>query len=175
MSRLYHAGAFGNRIATFDSLAALYESDYREPVTLRYRGETGGRFCEYNVDRAAVPFVVGKWLAKGAERSKIYANGYVPSELITFQAEIQHGYRGYDIRYSTAARPMRDALAYDEKHAHGLTALAFLRHYLCPNSFDDLETLFESYPDAVVETTSVHGNIGVIPRRNTIFWEVRNY
>lgn len=175
MSRLYHDGKFGNHIATFPSLSAYYSAKYPDPITLRYRGESGGRWCAYNVKPADVRRIVVDWRSQGAIRSKIYANGYIPSELITFQAEIQHGYRGYDIRYSTAALPMREALAHDQEHAHGLRALGILRHYLCPNSFADLEALFDIYPDSVVETTTVRGNIGVIPHRNTVFWEVRNY
>jgi hypothetical protein len=175
MSRLYHDGKFGNHIATFPDLAAYYGANYPDPITLRYRGESGGRWCAYNVQPDDVRRIVVDWRSQGAQRSKIYANGYIPSDLITFQAEIQHGYRGYDIRYSTAALPMREALAHDQEHAHGLRALAILRHYLCPNSFADLEALFDIYPDSVVETTTVRGNIGVIPHRNTVFWEVRNY
>jgi hypothetical protein len=175
MSRLYHDGKFGNHIATFPSLSAYYRAIYCDPITLRYRGESGGKFCAYNVAPEAVQPTVRAWVRQGADPAKIYANGYIESELITFQAEIQHGYRGYDIRYSTAALPMREALAFDQEHAHGLRALAILRYYLCPNSFADLEALFDTYPDSVVETTTVRGNIGVIPHRNTVFWEVRNY
>jgi hypothetical protein len=178
MSRLYHDGKFGNHIATFPDLLELnraVDRGYSEPVTLRYRGESGGKFCAYNVAPDELASTVVDWVRRGAEFGKIYANGYIQSDLITFQAEIQHGYRGYDIRYSTAALPMREALAFDQEHAHGLRALGILRHYLCPNSFADLEALFDIYPDSVVETTTVRGNIGVIPHRNTVFWEVRNY
>jgi len=50
-----------------------------------------------------------------------------------------------------------------------------LDRFMDPSSRDDLEQLFDLYPDATVEFTCYQMDLGTIPRRNTIFWEVRNY
>lgn len=44
-----------------------------------------------------------------------------------------------------------------------------------PSSQQDLDDLLDLYPDATIEFTCYDIDLGVIPNRNTIFWEVRNY
>jgi hypothetical protein len=44
-----------------------------------------------------------------------------------------------------------------------------------PSSRDDLDALFDLYPDAAVEFACFPHNLGIFPHRNTVIWEVRNY
>ena len=59
--------------------------------------------------------------------------------------------------------------------ARGIMALALLRRYLCPNSYDWMMTLLDRYPDHIVEFNTYSVNWGVLPGFNTAFWEVRLY
>lgn len=42
-------------------------------------------------------------------------------------------------------------------------------------SYDDLQVLFEEYPDHVVEFTCYDCFYGILKGRNSVIWEVRNY
>ncbi len=57
----------------------------------------------------------------------------------------------------------------------GSAARLVLRSLLNENSFDDLETLLDNYPDHVVELTALDCCYGTVPHRNGIVWEVRRY
>ena len=81
----------------------------------------------------------------------------------------------YALTYSTIKKPMNPALKEETKYAAGLNALLLLKKSLCPSSFDNLETLLDIYPESVIEFGAYEVNVGVIPNRNTLIWEVRNY
>lgn len=57
----------------------------------------------------------------------------------------------------------------------GLTVRALLDQFLDPSSRDDIDGLFELYPDAAIELASYPYKLGKLPNRNTVIWEVRNY
>ncbi len=57
----------------------------------------------------------------------------------------------------------------------GNDARVALQAHMSPSSFADLEALFDRYPTSVVEFGIYSCNIGNIPGRNTIIWEVRDY
>lgn len=61
------------------------------------------------------------------------------------------------------------------KTTHGIVAWQMLRYYLDPSSFSDLEVLLDNYPGHVVELGAYSTHVGLIPHRNTVVWEVRNY
>jgi len=61
------------------------------------------------------------------------------------------------------------------QHRGPLETKMLLRRFVDPSSRDDIDALFDTYPDATIEFTSFSCNTGVLPRRNTIIWEVRNY
>lgn len=99
-----------------------------------------------------------------------------PDEQGTIQGEVcrtSRGLEGY-LGMSTGLR-MREAMARGLLTPRGyLETLALCRHFMSAPSFDDLEALFDLYPDSTVEFTC-YGDHDFDRGRNTIFWEVRNY
>ncbi len=69
--------------------------------------------------------------------------------------------------------PWRDALKYTGRHYSGIIASTILRHYCDPDSLDNIYRLLEEYPEHVIEVSVCDKNIGTVPNRNTIIWEVR--
>ena len=177
MYELYNAGAFGNKFQTWTNLEAFKQSGFTGMVTLRYRGaaKLTGHWCEPFVESDTIEEVVARWISEGADRSKVTVGQVDDLKMITFQGEVQRGIHGFDLRYSHEFLPMRDAFAKSQFHASGLKALSLLRYHFDPSSFADLEEIFERWPDAVAEFTTYRVNVGEIPNRNTVFWEVRNY
>lgn len=57
----------------------------------------------------------------------------------------------------------------------GLVALGMLKSRCDANSYEDLMELLDEYPDSTIEFAVYEVNLGVIPHRNTIIFEVRNY
>lgn len=57
----------------------------------------------------------------------------------------------------------------------GSAAVCLLSSLLNPNSYDDLQTLFDAYPDHIVEVSVLDRCLGTVPGRNTVVWEVRRY
>lgn len=174
MYDLYFAGEFGNKLATWESLAECLAANYDGPVTIRYRVE-GSKFCRFDIPKPEVQAQVEAWVKDGARVDLMTFNETIDTSKIVFQGEVQRDIFHYSLRYSLAQTHMRPALADAPLHAFGLRAVSILRYYLDPSSYADLEVLFDKYPDSVVEMTTVRGNIGSIASRNTVFWEVRNY
>ena len=175
MYELYNAGAFGNKFKTWANLDEFRASGYSGRITLRYKGADAARWCKPFVATGEIDAIVDRWVSEGADRSRVTVGMVDDLNMITLQGEVQRGLFGYDLRYSFEFLPMRDALAKSQFHASGLKALAILRHYLDPSSFADLEAIFEKWPDSVAEFTTYRVNVGEIPNRNTVVWEVRNY
>jgi hypothetical protein len=159
---MYQKGLFGNRIATWTSINDFYKSGYNGKVTLRDKNQQGG-LCQYNVDSKDVP-----------KSDSIVINISAPDEFLLFQGEIT---RSKDYLYLFAScekTKMRDAL----KSAIGFTGLdvvRLLKMSMTPSSYDDLQDLFELYPDSIIELGVYSINVGLLPHRNTLIWEVRNY
>lgn len=174
MYDLYFAGAFGNKLKTWETLTEYLESDYQGPVTIRYR-VAGAKFCRFDMDRSEVVGQVNAWVAEGARVELMTFNEAINTDDIRFQCEVQRDQFHYSLRYSLAKTHMRTALEVAPLHASGLRAVSLLRYYLDPSSYADLEVLFDTYPDSVIEMTTTVGNLGSTPNRNTVFWEVRNY
>ncbi|HCX88221.1 MAG TPA: hypothetical protein DG761_09360 [Gammaproteobacteria bacterium] len=100
----------------------------------------------------------------------------MPAGLIPrINGELQRSEHGLELHYSTHPAVMRVALALDPQDVHRIAAIAILRHFLDPASYDAVTELFDTYPDAVVEFTTYNQDVGVIPHRNTVVWEVRDY
>jgi hypothetical protein len=70
---------------------------------------------------------------------------------------------------------MRDALRERGKSVGGIIAVSLLRYYLCPQSYDWLQYLFDAYPDHIVEFSTYSVEWGTVPGHNTVFWEIRQY
>ena len=74
------------------------------------------------------------------------------------------------------AMVLRQSIAQGMHRQYGYVATrVLLNRFMDPSSRDDLDVLLEQYPEAAVEFACFSVNVGTIPRRNTVFWEVRNY
>jgi|GEM_PF-6946801 len=99
-----------------------------------------------------------------------------PDEHQTIQGEICRTFRGLEGYIGASHLPMRKAMAAGIlRHRSSLETLVLINEFMDPSSRDDVDAFFELFPDATIEFTCFSVNVGNIPNRNTLFWEVRNY
>ncbi len=166
--RKFLAGDFGNRADQWMTVDAFEAGGYAGPVGIR--SLRPGGLCLYHVPAAAVRATVAARWPDG----QYNISPMMPDEHILIQGELART-PDWDLYYSHVQKPMRVALAEDPRRAAGLRARLILRHFLDADSYADLELLLERYPDAAIEFSTYAVHVGVIPGRNTIIWEVRNY
>lgn len=170
----YQRNEFGNASPTWDNITEFLRAKYTGPIHIRNR--LPGEETWYNIPAGRVLEVYNRILDAGKYREQdLYFSAMCPTEKTLFQGEVQRSKNYLDLTYTTVAKPMRDALREQTLHASGIGAWCLLRTYLCPNSYDWLQQLFDNYPDHVVEFTTLSTEWGTIPGYNTIFWECRAY
>lgn len=161
---------FGNRLPMWrDPLLALQEWDGE--FGLRSTDPAGR--CLYHVPWSELEETFASY-----PKGECVISVMTKDEWRVFQGEVIWGYPAdpvVSLHYSLAACPMRPALRDHGQHARGVRALELMRHFMSPSSYEDLQALREHYPDAVVEFSTFEFSLGVIPGRNTVIWEVRNY
>lgn len=99
------------------------------------------------------------------------------NDSVTMQGELSRwptGWRLEAVVGKDAPGILRYAMAKASVYS-GLVARHILECHLWPSSYEDLLALFELYPDSVVELSACSFEVGTVPGRNTIIWEVRNY
>lgn len=176
-------GAFGNRLRSWNSLSELMDDPYDGLVAIRYK-EPNSNFCQYDVPKELVKVRVNFQIATaGAQLEKFFFNEmgpHAPTGRI-FQGEVMRTTEYLYLYYSLEDMPMRPALKDHGKHATGLRALSLLRMYMESSAFEDLQVIFDTWPNAVVEFTTFSKACGHVVgresnfRRQTVFWEVREY
>lgn len=172
---LWQAGRLGNRPAAWPTLGDLRHSGFRGLVTIRYKGRAGGGVSTTHVPASEVGAAVERFVSDGADPQLLTFHESMPDRQLLIQGEVVRSVGGLDLTYSLQPNiSMREAMR-SPRTSSGLTAKLILEQYLDPNSQDDLGILLTTYPDAVVEFGSYSVEVGIFPRRNTIFWEVRNY
>jgi hypothetical protein len=178
MHMLYQTGRFGNKLRSWNHMhhfTLQVPADTTDRFCLRYRGDNPGRWSAYNLSRDDVFVAAEKWRTEGANPLLIAVNEVAPDDQLLIQGEIARSIRHYDLMYSTKPGLRMNEIRLDPSYASGRTAVALLKRYLDPASYDDLQLLLDTYEDAVVEFSTYAVDLGDIPRRNTVFWEVRNY
>lgn len=194
---LWEAGVLGNRPPLFRTIEAALASGCPR-IGFREIGKAGGgRWQLGNRDEAWM--LAMQWAHEGR---KFIMDGSVPNDHSTMQGEVCRTERGlesflcvrdqlywkawqyeFEIRINgelydptPGLPPMRITMK-NGWHTHRgyLETKVLLDRYMDPSSRDDLDALLELYPDATIELTCFDIDTGVIPGRNTIFWEVRNY
>ena len=175
--RLYHSGAFGNRLRSFDTteeLAAALGNRYEGTLAIRYK-VPGSEF--YKFDIPGFVSLCGEVLrleALGAKRELMVFSEQADDRLITIQGEVRRSENAVDLTFSTCKRPMRLAFKEDTRHAGGLLALNYLAFHMDPPSWENLWELLDTYDDAVVEFSCYERGLGTLGH-NTIFWETRHF
>lgn len=164
--RLYSAGVLGNRSHQWFSLADFLSSGFTGEVGIRSL-KAGGR-CQYYVKSGEVAERLRQfWPSDGYNISPM-----MPPTLLVGEIGC---YPDWFLYYSTNGQQMRDALRAAPQWAEGLKARVILKHYMDPHSWGDLQDLMDLYPDAAIEFGVYNQPVGILPHRNTIIWEVRNY
>lgn len=173
--RRYKAGEFGNAAPTWDTIKEFLESGYDlGPIHIRNR--ITGADTWYNLEPGDVPLVWEAICRKGFKPDDLYLSAMAPTEKTMFQGEALQTPEGLKVTYTFCRKPMRDALKESCLYATGIRANTLLKDYLCANSYEWLQTLFDRYPEHVVEFSVYRRCWGTLyPRFNTVFWEVRKY
>lgn len=167
----YEQGEFGNRPRTWSSWQELRDSDFKGRVTIR--DMTPGGPCHYAVP---VSFLRDGKTPIGVNLNCCRFNEGMPDEDLTIQGNVWHD--GHlQLEYSCEPG-IGHRLAVKQpkmKSASGLKAVSLLKMYMDPSSYDDLQEMLDTYEGAVIEFSAYGKRVGMIPGRNTVFWEVRNY
>ena len=162
------AGEFGNIALTWKTYDEYLRSGYEGLVGIRDFSPSGR--TRYYLDRNTV-----------AAEMPLYAEGqYVisqmtPDDKLLLQGEYQYVEGQHTLYYSRHPKPMKIALNHDGRQVYGIVALQTLRYFMWPSSYSDFEALIEKYPYSAIEFSCFDIEIGSIPNRNTIIWEVRDY
>jgi hypothetical protein len=177
MYDLMGRGAFGNRLKTWSPCEWL-ESCAPVPVGLRTMHLPGVQLPGYATQFSRTPDVADtilSWLDLGVSESNIVLTEGPPDDKLIFQGELTRDVRGLHFRYSTQKNiSLRHAMP-NAKTADGLTALMMLQGAMTPGSYDDLMAVMDTWPDHVIEVSVWSVDVGDIPNRNAIIWEVRSY
>lgn len=143
-------------------------------IGFRELGRAGGGKWE-RVAQSQTMETATQWMKEG--RKFIMDDG-VPSEHSVMQGEVCRTIRGLEsfLAISHGLPPMRQSIAQGLHRPYGYVATkVILDQYMDPSSRDDLEMLLELYPDATIELACFDVEVGNIPHRRVIFWEVRDY
>jgi len=169
--RLWRAGVLGNTPRTWATPEAAVASG-APVVAFREAGRPGGRHWFVNHEHVLETALA--WRLNGVPFS---LDETAPDHLVTLQGEVCRmagGLYGY-LALRSRLR-MREAMRAGLMHDLRGAAVAWaLRRYLDEASVDDVYALLDLYPDAVIELAAYECDVGVLPNRNTIIWEVRNY
>lgn len=180
MYALLESGALGNTAITCSLKEAEgwftgeVEPDY--PLyAIRYKRPDCRQWQCYDIPAENVWPTICDYLSEGAKSDLINVTPMMPDDKIVVQGEVaRSATHGWSFRVSRMRRPMRIALGSLDEH-HGAGYWTVLKTVMDPSSYDDLQSLFDLYPDATVEFSVYSCHLGNIPHRNTIIWEVRNY
>lgn len=180
---LYHKGYYGNHLRFWPSLSDLYrdvmEGTWKahEPVALRTVDKPGIQLPRY----CSVTYLseVGKLAHLWINEYGINPNDIVVNEIgkdghIILQGEVTRSTKHYSLYYSTAKFMMREALVIDPQHLDGLQAIKMLESKMDAPSYENLQRLFDEFPEAVIEFSIYDQPVGNL-QHNTVFWEVRAY
>lgn len=176
--RRYRAGEFGNAAQTWNTWDD-YAGDYgRGLVTgmIHLRNRVAGGPTWYNVPATEVPNRYADIVNGRIEKpDNIYFSAMAPHDRGTIQGEVEQSTTSLTLTYCSARKPMRQAMAEQFWTTAGVMAWNKLRSAMDPASFDWLQVLLDRYPEHVIEFSCFEIYWGTIPRRNTVFWEVRKY
>jgi hypothetical protein len=177
----YAKGEFGNAAPTWHDAESFLKSGYKGLVHIRNRVAGGPTW--YNVDSGRAYSLWYEITGSGLDASTLYISAMCPTEKTLIQGEIYYPVRdehspeapGIKLLYSLIAKPMREALAVESRHATGMKAEALLRYYMNPKSYDWTQVLLDRYKNHVIEFTTLGTCWGTLEGYNTLWWEIRLY
>ena len=166
--RLWRAGALGNRPRAWATAEEALASG-APMVGFRELGTFSG--VHEIVERAAIMATAARW------RRPFFIDEAAPDERNTLQGEICRTHRGWEGYLGVrTGRRMRAAMAEGLLTPRSTaTVLALLARFVDPSSRDDLDALVDLFPEATIELAAYDIDVGVIPGRNMLVWECRDY
>ena len=172
--RRYQNGEFGNASPTWDD---PWQVTYRKDALYHIRNRIAGGKTYYNIrPRRLIPEWITVIARDGYSPEGLYISEMAPSHLTTLQGEVMRDERYLHLRFNRIAAPMREGFQRENLCTYGVSALCLLRSHMDGNSWGWLNTLFDEYPDHVIEFSVYSKPWGTLaPAYNTIFWEVRKY
>lgn len=181
--RLWQAGAFGNRLCSWNTLGDWLMSEFPGKVALRVMLPTGGGPCHYDLAPREVVPLHHKLVRRGIGSEQIVICEAAPASKVVLQGEYLNGIRdvGPGLSYwghfyfSRARLQMRDALRTEHNVLDGLVADHLIRASMTPSSYADWQELLVRYPEHVLEVSIYESCLGDIAGRNALVWEIRRY
>lgn len=171
----WEAGKLGNRPYLFRDGITAYQAKFPF-YGFRELGQAGGGKWML-IPREHVIGMYHLW--KLESKNFIIDSAIYPAtdDNITLQGEVCRTIRGWEgnLGYCRGYK-MRPAMITGLlKPRSASETLVLINTYMDPSSVEDLRALLDLYPDATVEFTCFDRDLGIIPGRNTIFWETRDY
>ena len=172
---LSESNFFGNKARTWNSVEEIINTKWKGKICIR---------SKKGIERTRTPFAmtldetilkIKEFEKEGISAEELIFNESMPDEYLTIQGEVMRSTENYSLTYSTIKAPMNIAFQKERLFAKGLIALNLLKENLCPPSYEEMQTLFDLFPDSVIEFSSYDISVGNVPNRNTVIWEVRNY
>ena len=172
---LYERGFFGNKPLVWNSLEECVQSGWKDGICIRVKTGVIRSRTKFDLNYEQAKEYVEQLRQEGVNEKQLSFNQSMPNNELLIQGEIVRSIDNYWLSYSTAKKPMNLALAEKTEYDKGIKALELMKAHLSPSSYEDLQILFDIFPDSVIEFSTYNMLVGNLPNRNTIFWEVRNY
>lgn len=177
MYELLTAGALGN------TLPAWFDLDewQADPDAMQHRLwgirslQSGNKHMKLDVPRDEVPRYVREYHSGVANITPMI------DEWSIFRCEVVEtkfepfGLRVFGTDACARTLKWREALRETGREWLGVQAVEVLRRYLSANDYDDVCLLLDRYPGHVIEMTVCDREVGKIPGRRAVIWEVRAY
>jgi hypothetical protein len=176
---LWQGGVYGTKLRSWRTFYAYQLSGFPGRVVLRQLS-VGADAIAYDLTPTQSLWVYREMTDNlGIDPGQIMVNEMAPDHLSLLQGEYLNDVINDQVTplfYSRSPLSMRMALhSPDRKHATGLVANTILRELMTPGSWDDWCTLLENFPKHVLEVSIYDCEVGDIPGRNALVWEVRRY
>jgi len=173
MYKKYWNGEFGNKLKTWTRYEDIINDGFKGLICIRIKSKSG--HIAIGVSLESAKQIMYDWVLEGVYLEDINFNEMAPDNQVIFQGEMMVAEEKWHVVGSRKKNlTQREAVA-DGEILEGMKAKVFLKHIMTPSSFEDFATLLEKYPNSVIEFGVYEVNLGSLPNRNTIIWEVRNY
>jgi hypothetical protein len=170
----YYKNPLINKLPMWQNYQELLESGVRGKFGMRY-SKSIGRKTRFNVPFEEIEKVLIEFEEEGFEKNDVNFVIAQPDHKILILGELKLTEFGLYLMYSQVKKPMKEALNVETKHVFGLKTKLLLEEFLFPQSYSDINTIFELFPNSIIEFTAYSQSFGILPNRNTIIWEIRNY
>ena len=170
----YNSGAFGSRPRTWKKFKDIVKSGWKDKVCIRSTKGVERSKTQYNLTIKEAKNYLNEQEKKGISRKNFTFNQSMPDEYLLIQGEVMRSTNFYDLTYTRIKKPMNSAFKEQTLYATGLEAISLLQKNMDPESYNNLQELFNCFPDSVIEFSCYGKGVGD-KGWNTIFWEVRDY